>query len=115
MTLADEGKRCVIRLEGEVGIAVAAELKTKLVEAMAAGKQVHVELEKATDLDVTALQLLWAAAREAEKAGNSFTVAQVSEDMRSSVRDLGFEDFPALGIGTAQPKADSPRESSDGR
>ncbi len=54
--------QCVIRIEGEVDIASAAELKDMLITAISSGKEVQLDLEGASDLDVTAVQLLWSAA-----------------------------------------------------
>ena len=50
-------------------IGCAAELKATLLEALASRKPLQLELERSSDFDITALQLLWAAAREAERNG----------------------------------------------
>ena len=58
----DQGEaQCVIHLEGEIDISSAAELKKLLLLALQSGKELRLDLERATELDVTALQLLWAA------------------------------------------------------
>jgi hypothetical protein len=58
------------------------ELKTTLITAISSGKPVRVDMGRATDLDVTAVQLLWSAAREARKASPSC----VAEDIQDAVR-----------------------------
>jgi anti-anti-sigma regulatory factor len=91
-----EGRtRCVIRLEGDIGITCSDELKRTLIEAISTRKELQVDLARTTDLDVTAIQLLWAATREAERLGASFRVADhVPEKIIGTVRDAGFEEFP---------------------
>lgn len=95
-----EGRaRCVIRLEGDIDIACSDELKRTLIEAISTRKELRVDLARTTDLDITAIQLLWAATREAEKSGASFGVSgQVPENVIKTVREAGFEKFPVRAI-----------------
>lgn len=66
-----------------------------LIEAISSGKDVQLYLAQASDLDVTAIQLLWAARREADKAGASFAVAgDVPGNIGRVVCEAGFENFP---------------------
>ena len=86
---------CAIRLEGEVNITGAAELKKVLRQALESGKEMRLDLEGATELDVTALQLLWAVAREVRAKGGKFILAgQVPKEISDGVTDAGFEKFP---------------------
>ena len=64
-----------LELKGEVSIAVAGELRQALAMAVSSGHGVSVALEGAVRLDVTAFQLLWAAARQVRAGGHSFTLA----------------------------------------
>jgi anti-anti-sigma factor len=107
--LIEAETQCVIRMEGDVDIANAAELKTMLIAAISSGKEVQIDLEGASDLDVTAVQLLWSAAREAGKAGSSFAAVHVPEVLRSSMSELGLPDFPAELAVTA-PISPAPAE-----
>jgi anti-anti-sigma regulatory factor len=85
----------VICLEGVIDIAYAAELKTILLDALTSGHAVRVSLDRCADLDVTAVQLLWAAAREAKSLGVGFTLAgQLPEPVSTTLKDAGFERFP---------------------
>ena len=85
----------LIRLEGEISISSAAELKRLLIEALGSGRDSRVEVEHATELDVTALQLLWAAEREARGLGRGFTrVGRLPEEISVALGDAGFERFP---------------------
>ena len=89
---------CLIRLEGEVNISSAAELKKLLIAALASGNELRVDLERATELDVTALQLLWAAEREARGSGTGFTLlGRVPEEISVALGDAGIEMFPISG------------------
>ena len=60
---------CVIRLEGEIEIAHAAELKSALVEAIERRQSLELDLGQVCCLDVTAVQLLVAFVRAAAEAG----------------------------------------------
>jgi anti-anti-sigma factor len=95
VTLDQSEAVCLVRLEGEIDIASAAELKKVLLEALASGRELRVDLERAAELDVTALQLLWAAEREARRSGVGFTLAgRVPEAISAAAGDAGFEAFP---------------------
>ena len=90
----DGGQR--ICLEGATDIASAAALKAALLEAIATGREVRVSLEGASSLDVTALQLLWAAKREARRLNVEFVFeGEPPEAIRGSMASMGLE---GLGI-----------------
>jgi anti-anti-sigma factor len=93
--LIDGDARCVIQLEGEIDISSAGELKGMMVAAIASGKELQLDLQATTELDVTAVQLMWCAAREAEKTGASFRVVNLPQSIRSSICEMGFDDFSA--------------------
>ncbi len=94
-TLDRKKKVWVVRLEGETNISCAAEFKNLLMEALASGKELQLDLQDATDLDVTALQLLWAAEREAKASGKSFVLAgALPETIAEIARESGLERFP---------------------
>ena len=101
-TLIEGETQCVIRIEGNVDIEGAAELKAMLLAAISSGKGVQINLEGASDLDVTAVQLLWSAAREAAKA-SSFVAVHVPEHIRCALREMGLRDFPSESAVTASP------------
>jgi len=74
ITIKQDEARTAMALEGVVDISVATELKQSLLEALGSGKELHVSLAAVTELDVTAVQLLWAAAREASAQGVAFVL-----------------------------------------
>lgn len=88
--------RYVIRLEGDLDVAGAKELRRVLIEGIASSKRVEVDLARATGLDITALQLLWAAKGEAQKAGISAIFGGTPEQIVRVVREAGFENFLAM-------------------
>jgi anti-anti-sigma factor len=95
ITLDQNKGLCLVRLEGEVNISSAAELKKILIEALATRKELHVDLEHASELDITALQLLWAAEREARGSSVGFTlVGDIPEAISATLVGAGFEKFP---------------------
>lgn len=93
LTVNRNGTHWLICLEGEANITSAAQLKDVLLEGLAGAQELELDLERASEIDVTVLQLLWAAAREAARAGSGF-VSRVSHAAASVARDLGFEGFP---------------------
>ena len=85
----------VIRLEGSIDIASAAELKASLLKALKSRKPLRLELDSGADLDVTAIQLLWAAEREATASGVDLQlVGDVPDAVTATLRESGFEGFP---------------------
>lgn len=97
----------MIRLEGEIGIADAARLKEVLLEALRPGAGARIALETASSLDVTAVQLLWAAERAAQAAGVPLALeGTVPEKLRNPLREEGFERLPFV---------DAPEPVSGGR
>ena len=87
-----------IRLEGEVTVTRAVEVKKLLLEWLASGRNLRLDLENATEIDITLLQLLVAAAREAERAGLRM-ITSVSPAAAAAAGDAGFEQFPGAARG----------------
>ena len=85
----------VIRLEGDIDIASAAQLKEVLLEALALRGEAQISLETAAGIDITAVQLLWAAEREAKASGVVLALkGPVPETLRATLHEAGFESFP---------------------
>lgn len=82
----------VIRLAGKIDIAVASELKDLLLAALGLASEVHISLEQASSLDVTAVQLLWAAERQARASGGAVLLeGAVPEGLSVALKEAGFE------------------------
>jgi len=83
-----------IALEGKIDIACAADLKALLLEALQSGNDVVISFGDATGLDVTALQLLWAAGQQARHSGMGFRLSgQVPEPVSTELVEAGFQPF----------------------
>lgn len=83
----------LVRLEGEFTVTSAAELKGVLIEGLAFGGELKVDLERAEEIDISVMQLLWAAGREASRTGSSLVI-RAPEAIATAARDAGFERFP---------------------
>jgi anti-anti-sigma regulatory factor len=85
----DESALC---LDGQIDIASAAELKKALLDALSAGKKLSISLEGVTDLDVTAVQLLWAARREAQSKRIGFVFdRREPREVALALADVGLD------------------------
>jgi anti-anti-sigma factor len=85
----------VVRLEGEVNIAFAAELKTMLTEALEVRQPVSIELHQATGIDVCIVQLLVAAVREWKQIGVRLELfGPLQDELSAAMMDAGFEELP---------------------
>ena len=88
------GDSSLIHLEGAVDIASAAEIKTAFLEALKTGGEIRISVDKATDLDVTAVQLLWAVKHEAKRLGVSFAIeGKPSETIQEFLSNVGLNDL----------------------
>jgi anti-anti-sigma regulatory factor len=87
--------RSVIRLDGACTLASAGELKRLLAEGMSSGKNLRLDLGEAQEIDLAAMQLLWAAGREAERSG-AWVAVRLPEAAVSAAREAGFESFRGL-------------------
>ena len=95
ITVEQGEESTVIGLEGSIDIASASELKSTLLDALKAGKAVRVAPRANADFDVTAIQLLWAAEREARGSGVGFALGgQVPAPVSAALKEAGFERFP---------------------
>jgi anti-anti-sigma factor len=90
-----------IALDGAIDIGCAAELKKSLLDAFQSGNEIRVSLAGVTFLDVTAVQLLWAAKRRAETSGIEFQFQDpVPEAVSTALADAGFSPF-LVSVATA--------------
>ena len=91
-TVQADGESGPIVLSGAVDISQAADLKRQIEEALGSAGEVRVSLGAVTDLDVTAVQLLWAASRAARTAGRCFKVeAPLPEETMQALAEAGLD------------------------
>ena len=75
MHIIKEEDKVRVMLEGDLTVANAAELKTLLLEAMAAeGTHIEVDLEGVSGLDLSFLQMMCSAARTARNRGKELSL-----------------------------------------
>ena len=93
MTVESNDTQFILRLDGDCTIGSAAELKAALAQGLAASskeaKDLCLDLGNAGEIDIAALQLLWAAQRAAMLNNRGF-VARAPETVRAVARDSGF-------------------------
>jgi anti-anti-sigma factor len=95
VTLEQKDALAFVQLEGAIDVSCATELKELLLRGLRHGSAVRVSLQLVTGLDITALQLLWAAGREAKQAGVEFAVeGPAPETVRAALAGAGFGEFP---------------------
>ena len=97
VTMERRESRSIIRLEGEFTVTSAAELKDMLLQGVTSGNDLLLDLERAEEIDITLLQLLWAAGREADRAGARIAI-RLSGAAGTAAREAGFERFPGLTL-----------------
>jgi anti-anti-sigma factor len=91
----EQNEESVIRLEGEVTIATAPELKSLLTEALGSAKELRIDLERANEMDITALQLLCAAEREARGSGRVIALeGRLPDEISICLSEAGLEALP---------------------
>jgi ABC-type transporter Mla MlaB component len=101
LTVESNDTQYILRLDGDCTMLSAAELKAALVEGLAAAKDLNkdlrVDLSAAGEIDITGLQLLWAAQRAAELDHRRF-VSQAREEILAFTRNAGFEGLPGQAV-----------------
>ena len=94
-TMERNAGRTLVRLEGDCTLESATELKLLLVAALAGSEEVQLDLEGAGQIDITAMQLIWAAISEGTRTGISVTVT-LADPVRKAAQDAGFGSFLPL-------------------
>jgi len=80
-----------LRLDGEMEIGDALDLKRLLLVALGSRKEMRIELIGVTELDITSMQLLWAAVTEASTIGSSISFEDpIPEYAASSLSQAGL-------------------------
>jgi hypothetical protein len=93
LTVEHNETHWIIRLVGDCTMSSAGELKALLLTGLASEKRLQVDLELAGVIDITLLQLLWAAAHQTAPE-NLGCVTHAPEALKDLARYAGFESFP---------------------
>lgn len=88
ITLDQRPDVSVVALDGDVDIQAASELKGILLAALLCRREVQVELAGLTTLDITILQLLWAAQQAADKSGTQVILTGAVPERVKQAMDL---------------------------
>ncbi|WP_338081492.1 STAS domain-containing protein [Ectothiorhodospira shaposhnikovii] len=78
MILEQDAGHCLLRMEGEMTIYHAMEIKQKFMEILHDFEEVTVSLAKVTDMDTTGAQLLILIKKEAQATGRHLTLSDHS-------------------------------------
>lgn len=90
--------RVRIEISGVCGVEEAVRIRTVLAESLSQAEKAWLDLSKATDADLSFLQLLCAAHKSAVRRGKALTVAgTVPEDIRQKVREAGMTGNKSCG------------------
>jgi MFS superfamily sulfate permease-like transporter len=87
--------RSIVRFEGEILVTSIAEIRRLLLEELASGRDLLLDLKHAEEIDLSFMQLLWATGSEAERGGIKVGI-RLSETVAATAREAGFERFPGL-------------------
>ncbi len=89
--------RSLIQLSDSITLGSAAELHRVLVEALGSGPSVAIHLECASELDVAAIQLLYAAWQAAKKSGVALTLeGPAPAPVKNAFLEAGLDPFGVI-------------------
>ena len=90
VSVEQQGNKSIVRLEGDVNLNSAAELRRALIEHLALSQTIVLDLESAGEIDLSILQLLRAIGRDGARAGIEIE-SRLSESAATTLRNAGFE------------------------
>jgi anti-anti-sigma regulatory factor len=94
--LSDIDGNQVLKLTGAVGIAEGAELKEALLRFIESAERPEIAMDGITEIDVCALQLLFAAKKSATKAGKTLNWHGISDPCQQAAKLAGMADLFGL-------------------
>lgn len=69
---------CLLRIEGEMTIYGAAEMKEKLISSLGPCSEINADLSQVSEIDTSGIQLLLLLRREAQAQGKRFRIISKS-------------------------------------
>ena len=87
----------LICLEGQLNLTSAVEVKSRMLDWLASGKDLELDLRQVEEMDITVLQVLFSGGREAAARGVGL-VTRMSEAAAKAARDAGFDPMPGWEI-----------------
>ena len=91
----------VVTLKNKISIVQATTLKELLIDAITEGKPVRVDMSAVSDVDVTTIQLLYAAKNKAIASNVDFNIFPISEPAKEILRLSGAL-YEVLGLTAEQ-------------
>lgn len=107
LTLEMNEAECLLRLDGEITVNGAAELHRLLLEATSAGKDIAVAFTAPAEIDVSVIQLLFAARREMDRVGLAIRAeGDLPAHVQAAFAEVGIDPFgePVVSGGCAWEK-----------
>ncbi|MBM4053508.1 MAG: STAS domain-containing protein [Planctomycetes bacterium] len=80
----------ILAFNGKVTIPLANELKEKLIGALSLVNHIRIDLAKTTEVDLSFLQLLYAAHLASAKTNKRLTISKCSAPFKQAVMDAGY-------------------------
>lgn len=97
LTRKGDGGRLTLAISGKCTVEHAAPLREALLEAVAADKQLSLDVSGVEEADITFLQLVLATALTLQREGGALSrTGSVSEAAREAARVAGFDQTPQL-------------------
>lgn len=88
-----KGDGCAVRIEGEMTIYTAADLKPALLAPLADCRELELDLARVAEIDTAGLQLLALAKLEAARAGGDLRLINHSDAVRDVLDLCGMVGF----------------------
>ncbi len=95
-----------VRLDGDLSLGCAAELKDTLLEWLASGKNLELDMGSAESIDISILQLLYASGSEALRRGLRL-FGNASRAVRTAAQAAGFDQVPGLPLDNEHAESDT--------
>jgi anti-anti-sigma factor len=96
------GQPTRVAVEGELGIFTAAAVREQLLDSLAAGADVEVDLSRVAEIDSAGVQLMLAAHKEAAAQGKRLRFVACSPAVREIVALCGLADCAAEAGSTGE-------------
>ncbi len=84
---------CRLRIEDEMTISTAAELKKALLDSLAGCREIEIDLSQVNEMDTAGFQLLYLARREADISNKVFRIVSPGPKILSVLQLYNMKEF----------------------
>lgn len=99
MKVITKAGKANIKLDGDLSVANASDLKGALVKVLDNADAIEIELDKVTSIDFASLQLMCSANLTADKMGKTLTVKDPSAPVfKEAWSNAGFENYAPCSL-----------------